>query len=202
MKRGWFLVLALSIGLNAGLLYSALSAPPRDSSPTPQASPPFLEGADPGPVGAPGSPGSPASEVPLEAMRVRLDHMTRSLGLDERQRMDMQHVLDETMPRIIAAREEVRQARRAVQTEYGADRLEPGRVHRAVRTMNTAQARLDSLVAETMLREIAVLGPEQLRRYRACLPWERCHGPQYQPAEGRGPHGRSGPGLRRQAVTP
>ncbi len=196
MRRGWFLALALSIGLNAGLLYSALSAPPRQPAPPPPAAPPFLEGAEPA------APGAPGPEGPRAVMRARLDHMTRNLGLDERQRGEMQRVLDETMPGIISAREEVRQARRAVQGEYAADRPEQRRVHRAVRAMNAAQARLDSLVAETMLREIAVLGPEQMRRYRACLPWERCHGAACQPAGGRGHHGEEPPGPCCPAVTP
>jgi len=176
MKRGWFLALAVSIGLNVGLIYSAVSGPGREEAPAPRA----------------------REEAP--APQARLDRMTRSLGLDERQRGEMQRVLEETMPSIIAAREEVRQARRAVQTEYGADRPEPARVHRAVRAMNAAQARLDSLVAETMLLEIGVLGPEQMHRYRTCLPWERRYGSRSE--EGRGRHGRPEAGPRRQAVTP
>jgi Spy/CpxP family protein refolding chaperone len=189
MKRGWFLVLALSVGLNAGLLYSALSASPRGLIPGFHTPPPFLEGGHPDVASAPGPGAAP------ENLQCRLDHMARSLELDEHQRASMQQVLDETMPRIMAAREDVRQARQAVQAEYGADRPEPARVHQAVRSMNTAQARLDSLVAETMLREIAVLGPEQMHRYLACLPWGRCQGAPCQPAGASGSLGPLAPGL-------
>ena len=171
MKRGWFLLLALSVGLNVGLLYSALFGARGAAQAVPEPAPAFIEG---GPAPPPDAPPCESCDAPCGERLLRL---TRHLELGEEQHAHLAQVLDKTMPQIIAARASVQEARRAVQAEYNTDRPDPARVHTAVRAMNAAQARLDSLVAETMLQEIGVLTPEQMHRYLERLPWARCGGP-------------------------
>lgn len=192
MKRGWFLLLALSAGLNVGLLYSALFTGRGEADVAVSARPAFIDAL-------PGPPPQAVSQMPpCESCDVhcqeRLGRLSRHLGLGEDQRERMSRVLDETMPRIIAARGSVQQARCAVHAAYDTDTPDPARVHTAVRAMNAAQAHLDSLVAETMLLEIGVLTPEQLHRYMARLPWAPCGGPAgaHAPGRGKSPDGRRG----------
>jgi Spy/CpxP family protein refolding chaperone len=99
--------------------------------------------------------------------------MARWLGLDDRQRAATEAVLSEMMPLILAQRDAVREARRRAADEYRQIQLDPERVQASVRHLNVAQARLDSLVAETMFREASLLTPEQRTRYFAAMPWER-----------------------------
>ncbi len=176
MKRGWFLLLALSVGLNAGLLYSVLSAP-RDRGFL--APPPFIE--QPGvpplrPIGRPGAPSPPHEpDVPPvpETARRRLEEMQRRLQLDASQHEAMERVITETLPLILSARWEVQQARRDVHDAYRGRSPDPARVHESIRAMNRRQAILDSLVAEAMLKESALLDEDQMRRYFDWLRWGR-----------------------------
>jgi Spy/CpxP family protein refolding chaperone len=174
MKRGWFLLLALSVGLNAGLLYASLFGGRGVQDVAAEPPPAFIEGAPPAPpVGAPPADAPPAAPcaVPCDE---RILRMARHLGLNEDQRSQMERILEESMPRIVAARSTVQEARRVVQAEYATESPDAARLHTAVRAMNAAQARLDSLVAETMMQEIGLLTPEQKRRYVERLPWAHC----------------------------
>lgn len=63
-------------------------------------------------------------------------------------------------------------------------------IRRAIAELGQEQAVLDSLVAETVLQEMAVLTPEQRGSYLEMLSFEM-GGP-------RGGRGRGGPGHRRQ----
>lgn len=179
MKRGWFLLLALSIGLNAGLLYSSVLGGRGVQDVGAEPPPAFIETAPLGsPAGGPPASGLPAGGPPCPPCDVpraeRLLNLSRHLRLNEGQRSQMAQILDASMPRIVAARSTVQEARRAVQAEYATERPDTDRLHAAVRTMSAAQARLDSLVAETMMQEIGLLTPEQKHRYVQRLPWAQC----------------------------
>jgi Spy/CpxP family protein refolding chaperone len=165
MRRGWLILLALSIGLNVGLVYMALAA--RSNAPPPGPPATFIEPP------APGEPdGSGPVTVPCEPMlRRRMERMARRLGLDDGQRDRLNVILNETLPQILAGRTAVQRARMALQFEYGRVDLDSDRIRILSRELNAAQARLDSLVVETMLRESAVLSPEQRGRYFESMPW-------------------------------
>jgi len=121
----------------------------------------------------------------------RLACLARFLHLDEEQHAEMITIREEMLPRILAERDKVRRTRHAVREEYGKPAVVgPARIRLLVRSLTEAQARLDSLVAETMLQEAALLSVEQRTRYFESMPWRK-HGPGPGP-----PHGRRGPGGR------
>jgi Spy/CpxP family protein refolding chaperone len=176
MKRIWFVLLALSLGLNAGLLYMVIShrhargprgfewmGPPPDRPGPPEDN-----------LGPPPAHGRPYG---LAFARHRLDRMADWLNLDPAQREALRAILDETMPRILERRDAVRAARHRAAEQYLKPTVDPDSVRASVRQLNAAQASLDSLVAETMSREAKLLTPEQRSRYFTAMPWGERVGP-------------------------
>lgn len=166
MKRGWFLLLALSIGLNAGLLISMAmrewkwgSAPP----PAPVSCNPFGRGD---PMGRGDMPASGVAEK-------RIQCLSKRLQLDESQQSEMVSILKEMMPRILHGRGMVRDARRSIHDEYRKVEPDPDRIRAITHRLNESQSTLDSLVADTILRETALLTPEQRTLYFNAMPWDR-----------------------------
>jgi len=172
VRRGWFVLLALSLGLNVGLLYTTLADAARRREPVPLA--PFV-GAPPRPIdGPPGAepglePHCPALCEPM--MRRRLGGLASRLDLDEGQQETLGGILRQAYPQILALRESVAAARRTLQVAYARPMIEPGAIRRLTQEINLAQARLDSLVAETMLREASVLTADQRARYFQRMRW-------------------------------
>jgi Spy/CpxP family protein refolding chaperone len=76
------------------------------------------------------------------------------------------------MSRIGEERGRVQKARHALREACQKPTPDAAEVRDLVRKINDAQARLDSLVAETMLREADVLTPDQRARYFEAVPWE------------------------------
>jgi Spy/CpxP family protein refolding chaperone len=167
MKRGWFLLLALSLGLNAGLAYTVISH--RGMCRWAPSAPPMM--APPGPDDDHGMPPMRGGVDMGDIARQRLARVSRWLNLDDRQREGLGAVLEDAMPRIMAQRDSVRDARRRAAAEYVKPVVDSEAIRLSVRRLNTAQARLDSLVSETMAREAALLTPEQRTRYFDAMPW-------------------------------
>jgi len=182
MKRGWFLLLAISLGLNAGLLYTSLAdrAAPLPPVPGPApggALPPEMfappAGQDSGPDRG---PGTPASEALRAWLAHRLERIHGRLALDAQQRERLERVTGEMLPLILAQRAEVHAARSAIRSAYERADLDGPRLHELRRRLSAAQARLDSLVIESLLREAQVLSPEQRRSYLETMPWRMSPG--------------------------
>jgi hypothetical protein len=174
MRRGWFVLLALSIGLNAGLLYAALAGRAGAPAPVPAPSEPGIDS-----IGMPGGPAEGGCD-PMSAtvlcepmMRMRMQRLAERLSLNEQQREQMSTILSEMLPQILTGRDEVQRARRAVQAEYRQPQLDATRIRQLTRDLNAAQASVDSLVVETMLRESAMLSPVQRAGYFESMPWDR-----------------------------
>jgi Spy/CpxP family protein refolding chaperone len=191
MKRGWFLLLAVSIGLNAGLLYMTFAA--------------RRSGADAWDLGrtAAGDSlrapemhgrlqgrGGPAALDPRAMAEHRLSRLESRLNLVPEQSARVRTLLEEKMPRILELRERAAEARRAVQQEYLTPSPDPARLRLLVEQANRAQAVLDSLVAETILAETATLTPQQRQCYMQAMPWSRHWSGS--------PHG--GPGAQRRMM--
>jgi Spy/CpxP family protein refolding chaperone len=167
MKRGWFVLLALSLGLNAGLLYVQLRGQP-EGAPAPTTS--TDEQSRYGPRFHPdGTTGF---------IRDRVGRIGSRLDLSDTQLERMTAVSDEMMPRILAQQEIVRQAQDAVRAEYLNPLVDRESILQLQRKGSLARARLDSLVVETMIREAMLLSPEQRGRYFKMMRWkeERGHG--------------------------
>jgi Spy/CpxP family protein refolding chaperone len=153
MRRIWFLVIAVSVGLNAGLLIKSMG--------------PGLEG--PGREPAPGHlPGEGHFESVVEN---HLRRMTESLELDDEQRSTIAAIHVRLMPRIAAERRAMGEMRRTIASLFASPEFNPEAFQALARELSEAQARLDSLVTEAMLGEAAVLSPEQRQKYVGEMPW-------------------------------
>ncbi|RPJ42747.1 MAG: periplasmic heavy metal sensor [Candidatus Latescibacterota bacterium] len=164
MKRGWFLVLAISIGLNAGLLAMTIAGARREATFLPR---PFVSPRGPG-----GGPEAPLRVEPKAFAMHRLRRLAKTLDLTEDQRTRLAGIVTENMSRIGEEGERVQQARLALREECRKPTPDAAAVRQLVRRINDTQAKLDSLVAETMLREADVLTPDQRVRYFEAVPWE------------------------------
>ena len=180
MKRGWMIVLLLSLGVNLGLGLSLLR---------PSHSPP-----------PPSSEVAPEPEIAPEPgqtdrfLRHRLDRMDRTLHLAPQQREALWSLHRDLGREIVDRREEVREARARLHQAYADSGAEAAALHRILRTVNASQTELDSLVIEVMLREREILTPEQRRHYQSLFPM----GPRRHPRhESPGPARAPRPGRRR-----
>ena len=197
MRRGWYLLLALSLGLNAGLIYTTISARnlpdssagresgsemdlPHVSGPqAPLPGEPVPGGSGPGgprPGDAP--PGGPLQNCPPCALLIqdRMQRMCSTLKLSDEQHGRVRQALDEMLPRIFSERDAVRQIRALIQDEYCKPEIDAQAIRKLVGELTAAQTRLDSLTAETILRESALLTRDQRLDYFSSMPWERCRG--------------------------
>lgn len=167
------IALALSVGLNIGLVIRTekgrfVPAPGFDP-------PPFIRGPS----------GEGTGRRPGEFARYHLDRLGKRLDLDEERRERLRAVTAEMMPLVLEQRTQVVEKRSAIRDAYRRGDADPATVRALVRELNRAQAALDSLVAETMLREMEMLTPDQRREYFRSMPWEGRHGER--PDRGRGP---------------
>ncbi|MHB8079919.1 MAG: Spy/CpxP family protein refolding chaperone [Candidatus Krumholzibacteriia bacterium] len=162
MKRGWLLLLILSLGLNLGLLFRPLLGPPSSRPPL------ACLAGEPDTV----PPGRPHGEHFAER---RLDRLVRQLGLDPAQRERLAAIRRTGLEPMMGRREAVHRARLALLAAYRSDPTDTVAVRTRLAALGAAQARVDSLVAAVMLRELAVLTPAQREAYLEALPWEGEH---------------------------
>ncbi len=150
MNRKWMFVLALSVGLNAGLIYREVSESRRR--------PPERE--------------KPTADRIIER---RLAQLTGRLTLDLDQQARVRAVLEEYVPQVMAHGDSVEQVRSRLAAAYGDSVVDAGRVRALRARMNRVQAEADSLMSESLLREAELLTPAQRVDYAKILPWRR-HG--------------------------
>lgn len=175
MRRGWFVLLALSLGLNAGLLYVQLSS--RAEAPDR----PMRQGivrkgpGSFGPIGHPdGAPGF---------IRDRLGRAGNRLGLNDEQIESMSEILNGVMPELVEGRETIWGLRAEMREEYLRPDVDERRIQELRRETIKVQSRLDSIMVETMLKEAKILTPEQREAYFELMPF--------------GDKGKRGAGMRR-----
>jgi hypothetical protein len=125
-----------------------------------------------------GSMGAMDLDQEKAATRRRASQLARLLDLTPQQQADMLALRLRVLPDLQAARVGLAEARRSVHDLILAA-APADSVRLQVRHLDQAQARLDSLVAETLLSEVRLLSTEQRRRYMQLMPWEtgpRGHG--------------------------
>jgi Spy/CpxP family protein refolding chaperone len=163
MKRGWFILLVVSLGLNAGLLYTQFwGRPGSEESGAPEV-PIAGESQGVGPVNHP--------EGYRGFIRDRLNRIGARVNLGEGQRGRMSATMNEMMPQILAQRDIVQETQEAIREEYLKPEIDRDRVLDLQRQSSVAQARLDSLVTEEMLKETEVLSPKQREGYFELMRW-------------------------------
>ncbi len=190
MRRGLWILLVFSLALNVGLLSAGIMhwADMRREEAAALAG--SGDGA-PG-TGAPGAPvrGSAARRGPGRGMAARhgggmdvagmgsmsgrmlrhwperrIDRLGRELDLSPEQRAQLARSLEALSPEIRDQAGRLMQERTRLHRAFMAGSANADSVRTQARMVAEAQARLDSLVAEAMMRENAVLSPEQRARY-------------------------------------
>ena len=159
MNRLWYLVLALSLGLNAGLLYVEQSRrSEREHRGSRRA-----HGAERGrPLDSEG--GKALVERHLERLSAELD-------LSAEQRTAITGIWEANLPAIREARSRLHELRSQLRDGFAAPAIDSTSFRALARQAAAAQAELDSLTANTMLAEASHLRPEQRRRYSEIMPW-------------------------------
>ena len=109
-----------------------------------------------------------------EMTRRHLERMSRELDLTAEQREKMEAIFRDSIDSLLAATEEVAQTRRALLELFSAAEIDSQRVRELVTKLTEAHGRVESIVSGNMMREAALLTPEQRARYIESLP--RQHG--------------------------
>lgn len=152
MTRTLIILLALSVGLNVGLLVRG-------------------NGSDELPPPGDRRPGGPPVQFE-QVMEHHLEQMTEGLSLRDDQIDEIRKTHDALFPAIRASHREVERLRNEAAKAFGVE-ADPDRFRVRVAELSRAQVELDSLLTEVLLGESAVLGPEQRRRYVGHSPWSR-----------------------------
>lgn len=173
MKRGWFLLLALSLGLNAGLIYTTLVKETGE----PQVPPPPAEPGVPAPDDPAHAPDAPVPPTVGSLIQARHERMSRFLDLTPEQRRRGLEILQSRLPRLLALRGQVAEARNQIHAAYRQPEIDQQRIRRLVEKLTSAQAQVDSLAAEMMLQEVALLTLEQRQAYWRAMPFGLHHQP-------------------------
>jgi Spy/CpxP family protein refolding chaperone len=168
MKRVWFLLLALSVGLNAGLIATRTIG---DGGHRPHEKP------------RPPEQGGPGGTVDNH-----LAAMTEHLGLDEAQQTAVRAVLESGLPQIAERQGELRKLEGLTRGAYGAPRFDADEFSRLVAQAAAARAVVDSLTAAMLVQEATILSPDQRRRFAEVAQGLNGRRPADRGRTGVGPH--------------
>ena len=183
MKKGWVLVLLISLGLNLGFGLRLLGDRGEPDGRR-------VFGRDGGIRRTPGRWADQDTTARRMMFTRRMERIAKMLDLRPEQREVFQKVHTETGRMLMQKRVLITQKRDLLHTLVTSDEVDQDRIRHAIAELGQEQAVLDSLVAETVLQEMAVLDSAQRTRYLAMLSFEK---------DGRvGRRGRGGPGPRRQ----
>jgi Spy/CpxP family protein refolding chaperone len=163
MKRGWFVVLALSLGLNAGLLFVHFSRL-ADNQVAPPPEPAGEEmGGPPGPMSHPGNAEN--------FIRDRVARAGKRLNLSDEQIKSMSEILDGVTPEMMERRQHIWDLRLQMRDEYLRPDVDADRIQELREEASLAQSQLDSIMVETMMKEARILTPEQREAYFQLMPF-------------------------------
>lgn len=190
MKRFGWLVLLVSLGLNLGLGWRLFSE--ARSRPGSEVSQRGLGGGDhPLRTGRHGGEGKSGRGLSWERrsdffrpapgdsgawckiMEHRLERITEKLELDPEQVKSFRATQRDAAARFRDQRRLVEAAEGRLHALAATSAVQPDSIRAAVRELSARKALLDSLVTETMLRELESLSTEQRERYLQILPWSR-----------------------------
>ena len=175
MKRGWMIVLLLSLGLNVGLgaNYLRHRQPP---PPPPEA---------PGPDDDTERPAASREQVE-QYMRHRLDRMAQELDLSDEQQGRLWNLHETVGREVFSRRAAMFEARGRLREVYRQDPLDRDLLRTMQRKMSALQADLDSVVVEILFEERSILTPEQRQNYGGMFPFGADRAPRWGSGQGRG----------------
>lgn len=203
MKRIAWLVLLVSLGLNLGLGWRLMGELRNDGADYGEAEGRTGRGGRSAGQGRGHSDGTgkgdsfrPApgdSGAWRQVMDRRLERVARRLELDPAQVETFQSTHRQAASRFRSQRLQVAEAESRLSELVSSSPVQPDSIRAAVRELGRRKARLDSLVTETMLRELDSLNPDQQQLYLRILPWSQSRG---------GEQGHRGRGRHRQPEPP
>lgn len=156
-KRIIYLLLAVSFGLNVGMVATTLLNRRAPGGPRP--------GGGPG-----GGPGPGPRSDPEQIVEGHLRGMTEHLGLDEQQQQAIRAVLERHAPLLVEFQLQVQVTGKTLADAYGAPDFDPTQFQRLTAEASDARSRLDSLSSVMLVGEAAVLTPEQRRKFAEVAP--------------------------------
>jgi len=166
MKKIWVLVLLISLGLNLGLGLRMF---------TDRGRPGDRRGPHRGELshGFQGRWAERDSVTRQQMFNRRIDRMADTLGLDPDQREIFGRVHAETGRLLMRKRLVIAEKRSLLHDLVTSEVVDQDGIRAAIAELGQEQAVLDSLVAETVLQEMAVLDPDQRGRYLEMLSFEK-----------------------------
>jgi Spy/CpxP family protein refolding chaperone len=161
MKRFLFLLLSLSLGLNAGLLYVR-----------------YMERPHAGPM--PGAPDHQRFNRPPPPAGVMIEQQlavkTRHLGLDSAQQKAIRIIMEKHLPAMAESREKSRKANRRMVKLYADDPFDKVEFQRLMREASQARSKADFLSALILAEEASVLTIEQRSLFAETAPMAQGEG--------------------------
>jgi len=163
LKKTLYLLLAVSLGINAGLLAMTLLN-------RPHAEPPSRHQPPGGPGGPP--PGQhPGSAPDPQRMSGELaTRLSKHLDLDEQQQRAVREILERHAPRLIELQRLSQDADERLTEAYATPDFDPETFRRLVAETSAARSAVDSLSAVILLDKAAVFTPEQRARFTEAAP--------------------------------
>jgi len=168
VKKGWVLLLLISLGLNfgLGLRLTRLGDPVA----------PLPAGGPDGPGWQEHAAGRWQRPAPTDTtawrqfMGRRIDHLAARLDLRPEQIARFQATQKSTGRLMRGKRHELWQIRIRLRELMTAENIDGAAVRQAMAEMGRRQAEMDSLAAETVLGELEILDPDQRSNYLDFLP--------------------------------
>ncbi len=146
-------LLALSIGVNIGLVVRVVRPPEPADRAAPHAPPPPRE---------------------LDRMLARhVERMTEDLGLDDQQLAALREAHGTLFPSILETHAHVESLGDDAARAFAEEVNDPDAFRARVGALQGSRARLDSLLTEVFLAEVAILDASQRDRYIRGNPWSR-----------------------------
>ena len=181
MKKLLVLILLLSIGLNVGLGVRLMSE--NESDTQGWSGKGMGEGFGPsgrgGPDGEKG-PGRHGGEHEgafwRGVMDRRLNHVADQLSLDEKQAVAFKKAHKAAAEKFLDQRLKVAEARAQLMAATEETDFETASIRPLIAEVGRQQAKLDSMVTETMIQEMEILNEDQRRMYMKILPMNRING--------------------------
>ncbi len=177
MIRSLFIIMAVSLGLNAGLLYVRYMDRPTGPFPEGHERPGKERGAQPGP-----------EMIVNHQLKAKTEH----LGLDNLQQEKIRVILEENLPRMVEFRQRTEEAQAQMSALYGQAPFDEAAFLSMGRLAAQSRTSADSLSAVILSLEAEVLTDQQRKSFAEVAPMHQM-GPEGPRGAGR-PGGPSGPG--------
>jgi Spy/CpxP family protein refolding chaperone len=176
VKRAWFLLLAISVGLNAAMLWhhlgerraarpaeSSEQVPDRGSRRGPRGFEPGARGPR-GPGQAPGR-GDSGSFSYEQMVTRRIEHMTRRLDLSDAQVVQLRSIATASFAGMDSLRAATRVERGRIRDLLSASEVDAAAVRAASARLSGLDAEMEARITENMIREAGILEAGQRAGY-------------------------------------